>query len=160
MIEIKITGIQPIYERLKTISNNSDEIITKGLIVLATYLQGKITLEAPRRRGNLAKSFQVEYSDKKASVYSSLKYGEYVHEGTGIYGKYGQPIVPRTKQVLATRANYAPSWGKPNKSGYVIFGKSVKGQRANPFAERAVRANQDEAVNKFALAIQRELTKI
>ena len=75
----------------------------------------------------------------RSKARSPLPYAEYVHEGTGIYGPKGTPIVPVTKKALKFK------WDGPggavrskDKRGYV-FAKSVKGQKANPFLARALR---------------------
>jgi len=57
---------------------------------------------------------------------SVAKYGLWVNNGTGIYGPYNTPIVPKNKKVMA--------WPK---NGPQYFRVSVKGQQAQHFWEKA-----------------------
>lgn len=72
---------------------------------------------------------------------SPLPYARYIHEGTGIYGPHGTPIVP-TRLKSATggppHLKFKPSGAglgvslPPGMRGFV-FAKSVKGIKPNPF---------------------------
>lgn len=66
-------------------------------------------------------------------VGTNLYYAIFVHDGTGIYGPKGTPIVPKTKKVLAWKG----------KSGNKIFAYSVVGMKPNPFLKNAVMAAKD-----------------
>lgn len=85
--------------------------------------------EAPVLTGNLRKlitSFvKGEGADAIGFVIPTAPYSEFVHRGTGIYGPYGTPIVPKSAKALAFEYG-----------GRKIVRKSVKGQRANPFVTR------------------------
>lgn len=90
-------------------------------------------------RGSITHVSTVDSRGAKVVVGSPLPYAEYVHEGTGIHGPKGTPIVPVTKKALKFK------WDGPggavrskDKRGYV-FAKSVKGQKPNPFLARALR---------------------
>jgi hypothetical protein len=54
---------------------------------------------------------------------ASVSYAPHVHYGTGIYGKYKKPIVLKEKKAL--------------KTPYGVF-KSVKGQKPNPYLDKAL----------------------
>jgi hypothetical protein len=66
-----------------------------------------------------------------ARVGTSVFYGIYVHRGTGIYGPFHTPILPRQ----ATRLRF-----RPKGSSKYIFVTSVKGMRPNPFLVNALPA--------------------
>lgn len=60
----------------------------------------------------------------------TVNYAIYVTKGTGIYGPRGRKITPKTAKALVFRA--------PN--GDLVYAKSVKGIRPNPFLVNALRA--------------------
>lgn len=66
-----------------------------------------------------------------ARVGSNVFYAIYVHEGTGIYGRYRRPIRPVRAKVLRF---------KPKGSTGYAFAQSVKGMRPNPFLVKALRS--------------------
>lgn len=103
---------------------------------IAVQKQAKLNLQRPPSRvntGQLRASITIvpfffrTYPAFK--VGSPLKHARWVHDGTGIYGPHHQPIVPTHAKSLA--------WEGP---GGMIFAKSVKGMRANPFLKDALSA--------------------
>lgn len=86
------------------------------------------TTEAPFSTGNLNRSIHANFAKQglEAKVKPTANYAHYVHEGTGIYGPKKRPITPRSASVLAFSVG-----------GQMVFAKSVKGQKANPFMKRA-----------------------
>lgn len=69
-------------------------------------------------------------------IEARASYAVYVHEGTGIYGPSGSPIRPKSGKFLVFPARRGSSRGGRR----LIFAREVKGQRANPFLVRALRA--------------------
>ncbi len=63
----------------------------------------------------------------------SVFYGLYVHEGTGVYGPKGAPIVPKKAKYLRWRA----------KNGKFVYAKKIMGMKPNPFLKDAVNAAKD-----------------
>ncbi|QGJ95812.1 tail completion or Neck1 protein [Gordonia phage EMoore] len=63
---------------------------------------------------------------------SPLPYARYIHEGTGIYGPQGTPIVPTTRQVLKFQVK-GSSGRRRGRDAPWVFAKSVKGVKPNPF---------------------------
>ena len=104
-------------------------------------------VRCPRNNGTLVQSLKKEMllvdGQPVARVGSNLKYAVYVHEGTGIYGKRGRPIVPVNKKALR--------WPKTNNSGsgrrryrggktsQYVFSKKSKGVKGRPFLRQALR---------------------
>ena len=89
-------------------------------------------------RSSITHVTQVREGSASVVVGTPLDYGRYLHEGTGIYGPNGTPIVPVTRKALKFK------WDGPGKAtrskdkrGYV-FAKSVKGVRPNPFLADAL----------------------
>lgn len=68
----------------------------------------------------------------------------YVHEGTGVHGRYRRPITARADRgpatVLSTRRARLRAGGVLRfigRDGAVVYRRSVAGQRPNPFVRRA-----------------------
>lgn len=100
----------------------------RALEYMAADVWGNIKREAPTDHGKLAGSFALEkISRLKWRIYTMVYYAMYVHEGTGIYGPVGHPIVPRRARFLVFE------W-----HGQTWFLRSVRGQKPNPFADRAM----------------------
>jgi hypothetical protein len=69
-----------------------------------------------------------------ARIGSPLRRARLIHDGTGIYGSRGRPIRP----TRAKRLRF-----KPKGSNRVVYAKSVKGMKANPFLKDALSAAKD-----------------
>lgn len=68
-------------------------------------------------------------------VGSDLNYALAVHNGTGIYGPHGTRIVPTSGSLLVF-----PNRRGGGGSGRLVFARSVRGQRPNPYLKNALRA--------------------
>lgn len=78
-------------------------------------------------------------TEVKVIVGSPLPYAQHVHEGTGIYGPHGTPIVPKNAKALKFEVrNVSAKTGKKTKGSKWVFAKSVAGQKPNPFLTRAI----------------------
>jgi hypothetical protein len=78
----------------------------------------------------------------KLRVGSPLERARYIHEGTGIYGPKGKPIVPVTAKALKfpTPKSIGPLRpGGSRSPGGFVFAKSVKGIQPNPFLTDALK---------------------
>lgn len=104
----------------------------------ALRAERKAKQEVPVRQGMLQSSIHTKIGNLSASVTPEKDYAIYVHEGTGIYGKYRRPITPKNKKALAFTIN-----------GRKVFARSVKGQKANPFMQRSFDSVRPE-VNRDA----------
>lgn len=135
VFEIGIPELTILREHWASMPVTLKEMVKATLFKSAITTQGIARLQAPVKTGRLRNSIDVIVKDTKAVIFTNVKYGVYVHQGTGIYGPQRQPIVPVKKKIMATTSN--PGWGTKNAAGYYIIGKSVKGQKANPFMERA-----------------------
>lgn len=71
-------------------------------------------------------------------VGTGVRYARWVHDGTGIYGPYHVPILPKHGKVLVWRSKiYGAKKGK--WAGKVVV-RSVKGMKPNPFLHNALPA--------------------
>lgn len=59
---------------------------------------------------------------------TNVKHAGWVTKGTGIYGRYKTPVVPRRAKMLRFTS----------RGGIVIFRRSVKGMKARPFLAEAL----------------------
>lgn len=115
----------------------AQQLMIRGVKVQAQarrYLGG--ATHHPRRvnTGNLRSSVQVRLysarSRQSVRVGTNVRYGPFVHDGTGIYGPRRRPIRPRRSKFLVFTA-----------SGSIkIFARSVRGMPRNQFLKDALRA--------------------
>jgi len=104
------------------------QVYSRATELLAQEVWGHIGREAPTVHGRLAGSFHTEKMDEyNWRIFTNVHYALYVHEGTGVHGPAGRPIVPVNAQFLAFE------W-----QGRTWFLKSVQGQKPNPYADRAI----------------------
>lgn len=96
---------------------------------------GGTTGSGPKRvnhgllRASVATQLGTYGADLSMRVGTNVYYARWVHDGTGIYGPHGTPIVPRHAQALKF------FW---KKIGSTVYAKSVKGMRPNPFLKEAL----------------------
>lgn len=64
-----------------------------------------------------------------ARVGSNVSYARHHHDGTGIYGPRGAPIRPKRGKVLVFQ---------PKGSREVVFARSVRGSKPNPYLKDAL----------------------
>lgn len=132
-------------ERFLTLTN---KVFKRATELLAEDVWGNIGREAPTDHGRLAGSFSIEEQPDPAGaatswlIYSNVEYALYVHEGTGIYGPTGHEIVPRFASCLVFE------W-----QGRTWFLRSVRGQEANPYADRAIQTSSARTDEFVRLAI-------
>lgn len=127
-------GIAAVFDSDK-IANN---MFVRGLLVESA---AKRRLAAPPRRidtGRLRSSIHtsrivvfIGYPRRGARVGTGVKYGIYVHSGTGIYGPFHRPITPKTKTYLKFT---------PKGTTKVVFARSVRGMKRNQFLKDALYA--------------------
>ncbi|MDR1451361.1 MAG: hypothetical protein LBI57_03390 [Helicobacteraceae bacterium] len=116
---------------------------------------------APYRTGKLKRDIQKFAVDPfkmevEIGATEAVPYAKYVHGGTGVYGKYKTPIVPKRRYGLN---------GKPRalKTPFGYF-KSVKGQKANPYLDNALEnykssGRLDAAIADYGFDMQKEIIK-
>jgi len=113
--------------------------IAAGIRRVTVAAEAVVVEEAPVREGNLRDAIMSFIRgagrDTEGHVVPTAPYSKYVHEGTGIYGPHGTPIVPRVKKALAF------TYG-----GRKVVVKSVKGQKKNPFVKRAKKRLTTEGI--------------
>lgn len=116
----------------------ANNMFVRGLLVESA---AKRRLGLPPRRidtGRLRSSIGtsrvtvfIGYPRRGARVGTRVRYGIYVHSGTGIYGPRHRPITPTTKTYLKFT---------PKGTTKVVFAKSVRGMKPNRFLTDALYA--------------------
>jgi hypothetical protein len=117
----------------------------QGVADATKFMQKAVRKETPELSGRLVSSISSEVSGLSGIVFQNptiAPYGAWVHDGTGIYGPHGTPIIPTTKKYL--------SWVK---NGTRYFRLSVAGQKANPYMKRAYALNKKTIVKIISKAI-------
>jgi len=111
--------------------------IYRGMMQATKAAEAEVVMEEPYREGNLRAGTVSSVKGSGATTVGTVKvtasYGPYVHDGTGVFGPYGQPIYPRMKKALAFTIG-----------GRKIVRKKVWGQKPNPFVTRA-KANLEKS---------------
>lgn len=119
-------------EAIEALSTQMAMASDKALGYIAQDVWGGIKKEAPKDHGRMAGSFTLEReSSYRHKIRAGVEYALFVHEGTGIYGPNRSPILPKNASRLVF------SW-----KGQMWHLRSVKGQEANPFADRAMTATE------------------
>jgi phage gpG-like protein len=102
-------------------------------------VESKAKRKCPVDHGRLRSSLHTEFVLRGwapfVRVGTNVRYAAWVHNGTGIYGPSGKPIVPKRAKVLVFT---------PRGSSTIVFAKFVKGMKARPFLKDALDAVNDE----------------
>jgi hypothetical protein len=131
-MEFRISMTPDIEDMVKRLGEDVEAGLVAGMTRAVGALEAEVVGEAPVVTSNLANSVtsEVDPDGRRGEVRVQAGYGIYVHEGTGLYGPEKKKITPRTAKALKTP--YGPR-------------KSVKGQKPNPFAQRALEATDIQA---------------
>ena len=128
------------------LSDRGTRAIDKAIELAATEVWGNMAREAPTDEGRLAGSWQLTRKGPRTwSVATRVLYASFVNDGTGIYGTVGRRVTPKRAAVLVFQ------W-----MGQTWFRRSVKGQQANPYADRAVDKASGRAQDFADIAIRQE----
>ena len=106
MITIRITGARELTENFRQLSCRSRETLT---IALRTSLRdvrdrARLNHKFTTRSGETERGIEYDQTGPLSGVIGvTTKIGIYQHEGTGIYGAKGRPIVIRPKNRTALR---------------------------------------------------------
>lgn len=137
-IDIDVSGLNLLVQ------NQFPEVIDRAVELTALSVWGDIGREAPVRHGLLAGSYTLEKTGfAEYGIWSDVEYRWWVHEGTGIYGPHGSPVVPVKAKSLRFEID-----------GQVIFARSVSGQEPNRFIDRAIETNDPRTQDFINKAIQ------
>lgn len=121
-------------EKLRRLDLEVDRLLQDALDDIALRIEYEAKGRAGFVTGNLKRNIGREPArrvgadtyEAKVGVRRTAPYGLWHHEGTGIFGARRRRIRPLTGNVLVFRI-----------AGRLVFARSVKGQRANPFLREA-----------------------
>lgn len=117
----------PVHRRVDEVLSATEAIATATSPVDTGFL-----------RNNRSKSISDEGTRLVADLTYHAEYALAVMKGTGIYGPRGAPITPTRAQYLVFRG----------RDGGLVYARSVRGQRANPFLVNALKAASPWPVNE------------
>ncbi len=126
--EVEVIGLEPFLADAKKAGMTGAPRLMKAALTNSTNrIQETARSKAAHRTGTLQRSIltQVDYPDAQVSV--DTKYGKWVEQGTGIYGPYQTPIVPKSGKVMAWNGASGPA-----------FARSTKGMKPRPFFKPAI----------------------
>lgn len=106
------------------------EVVSRSRTV-SNLAKRKVGVDSGRLRGSIRFTLQVEHGRVVGTIGTMVQYGIYHHEGTGIYGPKKKPITPKSAKMLA----FSPK----GSGGKVVYAKSVKGSKPNPYLIEALR---------------------
>lgn len=109
------------------------EITRRGARVLARAKE-LVGYDSGRLHNSLRMSRATVGGEVAVTISTPVRYARYHHDGTGIYGRTGQPIRPVSAKALRF---------KPRGSTGYVYAASVRGSRPNPFMREALEAAAD-----------------
>jgi hypothetical protein len=105
------------------------ELVKKAIVV-----QNEAKRLAPVATGNLRRSITWEWAERGGNlvirVGTHAEHAIWVHEGTGVHGPRGAPIVPTHGRFLVFT---------PKGSSKPVFARQVQGMKGRPFLRDALR---------------------
>lgn len=118
------------------------EAIKQGLEAIGQLIENEAKERCPVDDGQLKASITHQISDELDSVAigSNLEYAPYVHQGTGIFAIDGDG----RKEVPWRYQDAKGQW------------HSTKGQKPNPFLQKAVDENRDKLTKPFENLLDRQ----
>jgi len=122
--------------------------IRAGLLRAAGAVEAAAVQEAPKATGNLSNAIRKTVEASQAVIKATAPYSIFVHRGTGLYGPFKKLITPRNKKALAFTIG-----------GNKVVVRSTKGQRANPFMQRAFKKEEPRLADLFNAAIAERLKR-
>jgi hypothetical protein len=138
-----VVGSEQLKRRLSALKNDRMRAAVLRKVVIAA--QGEAQALVPRKTGALQRSIKPGRVDaRRAELIAGMDYAAYIERGTGIYGPFARPIVPRTKRILAWRTDSTPPAGLLRLSGRSrerrgkqlagwAFARKVRGRPATPY---------------------------
>jgi hypothetical protein len=150
VVSVTITGLAEVVAKYGQAGTRArvQSSMRVGMETAVGLAKGR--LESHVKTGHLRNSLNFTQSGTDGTVGSNLPYARFVEEGTGVYGPYRRPIVPRKARRLAWFP--ATATGKPvTKQGRIVR-RSVKGQPPVRFLGDTVNLDR----GKIVAAIERK----
>ena len=160
-MQFEVRGFEQLQQRIAKGDATLRVTLNEGLRAIGKLFvpakgTGPLARETPKVAGKLARStfFMITGGTRHQQLIimqparseEGKFYGEFVREGTGIYGPIGSPITPKDKQYLHFFIGEQE-----------FFVKSVKGQKPNPY-HRRVLAQKKPEVQQIVTRMGRKIT--
>jgi hypothetical protein len=113
------------------------DLLRRGLLVETAAKRNLAGVGGPKRidTGRLRASINTQLASRGGTplvlVGTNVRYGRFVHDGTGVYGPRRRPIRPRRGKFLRFR---------PGRRGPYVYAREVKGMRPNQYLTNALPA--------------------
>lgn len=143
-LAVEITGLKELINDAEKAGGNAKLLVKAALTNSTGRIQAEARALAPHKTGALQRSIltTVDYPEGKVDV--NEKYGIFFEEGTGVYGKTGNPITPKRAKVLA--------WGG---GGSMVFARSSKGIKPRPFFKPGIEAASNYIADQFVKVMEK-----
>jgi len=133
-VRINVSGQKNVYGVLDYAKKRV--LVEHALEDILDFAAERAQGHAPEWTGNLKRNIFAGEIVKRGFMYTGnvsiapgAPYAKWVESGTGIYGPFKIPIVPKTKKWLAWRGRY---------TGLMHHARAVKGQRGQHFMRDSV----------------------
>lgn len=126
VIDIQIVGLSDLMTDIAAAGGNAKGLVKAAITNSVIKSQSEMRSLAPHRTGTLQRGILAEVKYPVGVVSVTEKYGEYIEEGTGIYGPKKAPFKITAKRGKALKMMIG---------GQLVFRRSVmsKGMKAQPF---------------------------
>lgn len=141
---VQVQGFDKLVSDAQKQGINSQKLVKAAITNSVNRIQREARQLAPHRTGTLQRSILVQVDYPVGQVSVDEKYGQFIEEGTGIYGKTGARITPKTAKVLAWKG-----------AGGMVFARSTKGMKARPFFKPGIENAADYISDQFVKVIER-----
>jgi hypothetical protein len=134
VLRMRVTRIDINMVEANRLLNSPQGPVTSLVVLTSQRVRAMCVQQTPVQDGDMKASygFSLRVRPFRYVMGRVMNFDEaalWVQTGTGIYGKRGRPIRPRSKRYLRFH-------GK--RDGALIYARSVKGQPANPFMLRGL----------------------
>ena len=146
---IEIQGLDELMRDVKQAGGDATRLVAAAMTNSATKIQQEARKRAPHRTGTLQRSIMPEGKFPNMLVAVNEKYGVFLEEGTGIYGKKGSAITPKAAKVMRFKG----------KDG-IVFTKKVKGIRPKPFFKPGIEASLSYIQDQFTNVVDRIMREL
>lgn len=139
-LSLKINGLKELRSSFAKAPRVVGPQLQKATIQAGKVLVKRAKGEAPIKTGTLRRSISMDYKPIEVSIYPSVKYAWWVHQGFD-----ARDIYPRRKRALRFKL----------RDGSIIYSKRVRhpGFKGNPFMERTIDKEEGNIQNIFSNAL-------
>jgi len=148
---VTVQGFSEAQQRLRAI--NRQRIVRSTQFFARKRLEEgleQVRQEAPVDTGVLQDSIGIDIKSQgdilTGTLTATAEHAEWVHEGTGIFGPSGEPIIPVRSKVLVFQI-----------ADRLVITKSVKGQPANPFLRRGAKILRDRVASTLPKEVRQDI---